>query len=285
MSGIDTPVVTPQSPEVDPFGFRDGDPNLSKLRFYSMGIVAANKPLNSKIVEVTPIEELPMLDGFIDDNKDTYTAQGVDADGQSYNSQVTMAKSLKAEWVPFCDSQRLSAPDVRRGERIVIYQFGDADKYYWTTWANDNKLRKLETVIWAFSGTKNEGDDITPETSYFFEVSTHKKCITLHTSQADGEAYGYDIQVNPKDCIVIIRDTVGNKILLNSKLTKLRMENASGSYLDITKQVAKLFTGQEINMETKAWKVDCDTATVNSTTTTVNGSKKVTIATPNLSTP
>jgi hypothetical protein len=293
MAGENTvPETKPQGEQLDPMGARNAEPTVSKLRFYSLGIVAANKPTNTKIIEVYPSEELPMVNGFLDDNKDTYTAQGVDASGQDYSTKVQMGNTIKAQWVPFCDSQRMTAPDVRRGERVVIYQFGDADKYYWTTWENDNKLRKLETVIWAFSGTKNESDDLTADTSYFFEVSTHKKLVTFHTSQADGERFGYNVQIDTKNSKLIVTDTAGNKIIINSPEQQLYLQNSAGSYLDINKQIATLFTGEQIHQITKHFVLDTDTAvinskttTVNSETTTVNGNSQITLNTPSLRTP
>lgn len=274
-------------------GFRTSETTVSKLRFYSIGVVASNKPLKSKEIEVWPSEELPMTNGFLDDQTEKLTAEGTDASGKSYNAKVQMGSTIKAEWLPFCDSQRLTAPDVRRGESVVIYQFGDADKYYWTTLKNDNKLRKLETVIWAFSATKNEDDAMTDETSYFLEVSTHKKMVTFHTSQANGEKFGYDIQINADKSLLIVTDTAGNKFVLNSAETKLRLENASGSYLDITKQVAKLFTGQEINLETQRYTLKCQTSLVDASSsitekapTIMNqGYKSITLQAPKISAP
>jgi hypothetical protein len=241
---------TPQGTPLNPAGFREGDATLSKLRFYSIGIVAANKPLKTKEIEVLPVEELPMIDGDLDDAQDSYTAQGTDASGKSYSSKLQMSNAIKAEWLPFCDSQRLTAPDVRRGESVVIYQFGDADKYYWTTLKNDNKLRKLETVVWAWSGTKKESDDMTPETSYFFEVSTHKKLVSFHTSQADQEAFGYDIQINTKESKIVITDTAGNEILLNSPEVQIRAKNSAGSYVEIIKHICNIYAKDTINSTT-----------------------------------
>lgn len=279
------PHVTPQSAPLDPFGMRSGEPTVSKLRFYSIGLVAANKALNSKEIEVCPVEELPMLDGELSDATQLHQASGVNASGQDYSSQVKMANSIKAMWLPFCDAQRLTAPDVRRGETVVIYQIADADRFYWTTLKNDNKLRKLETVVWAFSGTKKEGDDLTPETSYFFEVSTHKKLITLHTSQADGEAYGYDIQINPKESKIVIIDTAGNKLFLNTPEQQWHVENSAGAFVDITKKVITISAADKIEMDTKDWIVNSTNATTNTTTSTINASSVHKIVTPFIDAP
>ncbi len=269
---------SPQDPRLDPVGMRQAAPNVSKLRFYSIGIVAANKPLQSKVIEAMPTEEIPMMDGYLDSQQDTQTATGERDDGTSYNSTLQMANAIKAEWLPFGDANRLTAPDVRRGEAVILYQFGDADKYYWTTLKNDNRLRKLETVIYAFSGTKDEAADLDASNSYFLEISTHTKTVTFHTSQADGEPYGYDVQINTKEGRVIIVDTAGNKILLDSPATQLRMENAVGAFLDITKQIATITTGEKVE-------INSPDVVVNSTTTTVNGSSRITLATPDLRSP
>lgn len=265
------PDQTLQGTQIDPSGLRDADPNLSKLRFYSIGIVAANKPLNGMDIEVYPTEELPMLDGYLDDAQETVKAEGTDASGKNYNAKVKMGNSIKAQWLPFCDSQRLTAPNVRRGEGVMIYQFGDADKYYWTTLKNDNRLRKLETVIYAFSATQKESDPMNGDTTYFLEVSTHKKLVSFHTSQANGEAFGYDIQINADESRVILTDTAGNKFILNSPQTQLRMENADGSFFDITKKVMTGYAADKIKFSTKDMEL--------------NGSTIVTINTPDLRAP
>lgn len=254
-----------------PGGFRNPEPGLSKMRFFSAGIVAANKPLKSKEIEVTPVEQLTMLDGFLDDQRDTYDVKGQDANGQNYSSKLQMANSIKASWVPFGASNRLTAPDVRRGEMVMIYQFGDADKYYWNTLKADNDLRKLETVVWAFSATRDEGAKTDANHSYYFEVSTHKKIVALHTSQADGERWGYDVQIDADKGRVIITDTINNKILLDSGLQQVRLENAAGSYVDITKMMAKIFTGDSVEIQTTNFTVNCQTAVYNSPTYTLNG--------------
>jgi len=267
-----------QGQTLDPFGLRNGDPQISKLRFYSIGIVAANKRLKSKEIEVHPTEELPMMDGELDDQRETHQAAGEDSSGQSYQSNVKMANSIKATWLPFGSSQRITAPDVRRGESVMIYQFGDADKYYWVTLKQDNHLRRLETVIWAFSATKQEISQLSAENSYFLEVSTHTKTVTFHTSQADGEPFGYDIQINAKEGRIEIRDTAGNLILMDSRNTQLRMENSVGAFLDITKQIATLTTADKITLNTQSM-------VLNNTTTTVNASSVVRFNTPFIDAP
>jgi hypothetical protein len=256
----------------DPHSYHPGELRVSKLRFYSIGVVAENKALSSNIIEVTPLEELPMLDGEISANTTTHTASGVDANGKAYTSSVTMGNSIQAEWLRLGSSNRMTAPDVRRGETIVIYQFGDADKYYWNTLKNDSALRRLETVVYAFSGTPDNAEaGLNASNSYYFEVSTHTKLVTFHTSQANGEPFSYDIQINTGEGYILIQDNIGNVFTLDSRAHQLRMQNTEGSYVDLTKQVLSMFTGDQINMITKKYSLKAsESSTVETVTSTLN---------------
>jgi hypothetical protein len=223
----------------------------SQLKPYSIGTVATDKDPSSKIVEVLLSETSPMADGAVTDNVSQYDAKGVDASGQAYQESVATTSTVSAEWLPMGGSNRMTAPDVRRGESVVVYRFADVDKYYWTTLKDDMRLRKLETVIWAFSGTTDESKDTDASTSYFFEVSTHQKLIHVHTSNANGEPFVYDIQINAKDGAVIIQDDIGQKFVLDSAKHILRMQNADGTYFEVNDKNATWWVPETMNVYAK----------------------------------
>ncbi len=204
----------------------------SSLAFYSYGVVAANKPLSSNNIQVTPMEDLTMTDGELSDNLTTANVKGEDADGASFESVVRSSATLTARWLPF-GSNRKTSPDVRRGEKVAIYRFADADKYYWTSLEYEANLRKLETVVFAFSATMEEDADSTAETTYFFEVSTHNKLVRFHTSQANGESVGYDILLNTKDSVLQLVDTLDNILFLDSTSKRWVMKNAEECFIDL----------------------------------------------------
>jgi hypothetical protein len=118
----------------------------------------------------------------------------------------------------------------------MIYQFGDADKYYWVTLKQDNHLRRLETTIFAFSATSKEVEKLDASNSYFLEVSTHRKTVTFHTSTANGEPFSYDIQIDAGKGSVTVTDNVGNTILLDSKQSRVLLKNSSGTSFDLNKK-------------------------------------------------
>lgn len=224
---------------------------LSKFHFYSYGIVAEHKVPSSKIIEVTPVEEMTFLDGFVTGDEKVVTAAGTDSSGTPYETSVKTGATIQAEWLRLSCSNRLTAPDVRRNAPVMIYQFGDSDKYYWTTLKDDSHLRKLETVIWGISATREEGATPSHNNLYYFEISSHRKLVTFHTSQADGEPFGYDFQFNTKEGQVTIKDTAGNYFHLNSAINRLCMKNVDGSLIDITGEVATVETNSEINLKSK----------------------------------
>lgn len=209
---------------------------VSKLEFYSLGVVAANKPLSSVFIEVTPVEEFPMLDGEITDHKEPYDASFINGEGEPWSVKTITTASIKAKWVPINCPNRRTAPDVRRGEVVMIYRFSDRDEYWWNTLINDfNRIRRLETVIWSFDDLRPENITNDQDTTYWAMVSTHKKVVQVHTSKSDGEPYAYDIQINAKDGRIIITDDVGNYFELNSKLSKLELQNADGTTVSLDK--------------------------------------------------
>lgn len=235
--------------------FTPKDLTVSKLRFYSTGIVAENKELSSSFIYATPLEELSSLDGEVTAKVDTFTATGKDALEGSFTASVNASVTLKADWLPIAGSNRLTAPDVRRGESVMIYQFGDSDAFFWTTLKQDSRLRRLETVIFAFSATKNEVDKLDSTNSYFLEISTHTKTCTFHTSSANGEPFEYTVQINTAEGSVNIVDDIGNEFILDSAASRVFMKNSSGSVVDINKKSIILTSDSSVKINTKEFLV------------------------------
>ena len=253
--------------------FRPDKTQVSKFHFYSLGIVAENKALTSNVIEVTPTEELTMLDGELNADTVDVKSTGQDVSGNTYSTNVKTGNTIQATWLKLSVGNRLTSPDVRRGAFVSIYQFGDSDTFYWTTMKDDSQLRKLETVIWGFSGTKDEGAKNDPSNMYYFEVSTHTGLVAFHTSKANGEFCMYDVQINAKKGQVTITDDVGNWFLLDSDAHKIHMENTEGSIIDITKEIATIFTKDQVNIETQTMNFKATTGNYNIDTFNIQGNQ------------
>lgn len=247
--------------------------HLSKLHFHSIGIVGANKLLNSDLIEVTPIEESPMLDGELTDNIQKYKAKGTNNDQAAFDIELNTTTTIEAKWFPLGNSNRVTSPDVRRGEMVVIYRFADSDKYWWNTMKNDAMLRRLETVVYAFSNNSKENILNDSTTTYYLEISTHKKLVTFHTAKNDGEPFSYDVQINTKEGYLIITDDDGNEIVLNSTDKRITLKNTNDSYVDINKKEITIHADDYTHITTTKCQVDCKQAIVNSETVDVIANK------------
>lgn len=251
--------------------FHPGEFTTSKLHFFSIGIVAANKALASREIEVTPVEELPMLDGEISTNADTQDTKATDASGKAYSASVQTQVTIKATWLRFGSANRMTPPDVRRGEVVMIYQFGDADSYYWVVLKDDSRLRKLETVIWAISATTDESKPTDASVSYYFEVSSHNKLIHIHTSKANEEPFEYDIQLNTGEGSFTITDDAGNYVRLDSAARRIELKNSDGTHFDLDRGILKLIAPDSIACTAPSFSINAETVKVAASNTSISG--------------
>lgn len=235
---------------------------FSELKAWSVGYAAENRSLDPdkmKFLEVYPAEQSPNANGELTPHTEQYKATASDSKGAAYDVEVDTTQSIKCEWLPMFGSNRLTPPDVRRGESIIIYRYGDTQKFFWSTLYHDMHLRRLETVIYAWSASTVEDSEITAETMYFAEISTHKKLVHFHTSKANGEAFAYDIQINAEYGCITITDDAGNYISLDSKERRLEMVNSDGSSVDINKTEIFIKSTDLVDIQTKAVKIKAET--------------------------
>jgi hypothetical protein len=211
-------------------------PEKSALSIYSVGIVAANKKLDSDLIEVVPTEHVSFVDGELTDNKEEIKVASENFDGSSWEETLVSTPSITAKWFPLGNVTRKTAPDVRRGEKVVLFKFGDADEYHWVEWDQGKKLRRLETISYALSNNSKEDIEDSPTTTYWLEWSTHRKLVHLHTSKNDGEPFAWDIQLDTKEGNLTIKDDDGRIIFIQSKEDKIHVENKAKSFIDIDKK-------------------------------------------------
>lgn len=222
-------------------------PFMSKLRAVSEGVVSENKALSENRISVVPIELACGVMGDLIDEIDELETSGVDIDGKEYTVTLKTSSSIIATWLPM-GSNRVTPPNVRRGMRVRLYQFADVDHYYWTSMGLDDDLMRLETVIYAWSATSDEKAELNlMENMYSVEISTHNKAFTLRTSKANGEPFGYVIQLNAAKGIFVVADDIGNVTELNSAEHKIKSINADQTMVELIKKVANVYAKDEVN--------------------------------------
>lgn len=228
----------------------------SLFHVVSIGYAAENKPLSTNDLEVYPTEILPFVDGEVTTGQSDLKHTGLDKDGKNYDVQVKVANSIKCKWLQW-GSNRGTAPDVRRRERVIIWQFADVDQYYWTTTGMDDLLRRLETVVYLWSGTQDESTKkLSPDNSYYMEVSTHKGLVTFSNSKANKEPFKYTAQFNTKTGQFTLQDDNDNFFHLNSEERLWHMQNKDGTFIKLDKRNMFGNASDTIKFTCKDWIVN-----------------------------
>lgn len=199
----------------------------------SIGIAAENKPLTSVQLNVVAHELIPSIDGPVGVNPETVVTSGTKPDGTEYQTSVQSDVVITATWLPY-GSNRVTPPDIRRGERVMVYRLADTDQYYWRDLGLDSDKRRLETVIHAWNANPNiTNSSFDASNAYYFEVSTHNKTITLGTSKANGEPFTYTFQLDSGSGTVSLSDDIGNFVSLDSNEQRITLMNSAQSFFDM----------------------------------------------------
>lgn len=262
---------------------------MSLIKFYSYATAAENLRLTADtkeekdcikgkiafkpnfFLEVALSESYPLQHGEVSSTPQKHPTQHTDSTGKLSKQEVLAGSSVRAKWLKIGDSNRITPPNIRRGERLMVYRLGDTDKYFWDTIDVDNHLRKLETVIWVFSATQKEEDGIDLDNYYYIVLSTHDKKIRLQTSAANNEPYRYSIQIDTDGSTVDISDDNGNKIHLSSKEHVIALENTDKSSVIIDKTEIFLNANDKITMNTSVVEINASTKVdINTPVTTLS---------------
>lgn len=222
----------------------------SGWEFYSLAKAAHNKPLGEHDCEVILLELSNFFDGEINARGERSDVEFEDDTGKKHSSSVVTSQSVTATWK--CDeSNRITPPDVRRDEELLIFRFADTGKLFWTTRNTNRFVRKLETVTYAFSGTTDETDDtVTDKNHYLLEVSTHTGHIAISTSDANGEKCRWFIQARGSDGKFIVADNDNNEFLIDSVNRLIRFINGDDTQVELNRKNIKISHGGNYDSNT-----------------------------------
>ena len=213
----------------------------SLFRTMSIGTAAENLPLDSEFLEIAPQEQLPMLNGELTQAPTEYEARSSDANNVAYEEKQMTTSTLRARWKGLYQPNRMTPPNIRRGEQVLIFQYADADEYFWDAMGNSQN-RRMETVVFAFSATPDEdAGEMTPENSYTVEISAHHKQLAIKTSAANGERTTYEVAIDAGDGNVKVVDGEDNGFVLDTPNKQLKLYNGDGSFVEVV--------GKTINIE------------------------------------
>lgn len=90
----------------------------------------------------------------------------------------------------------MSSPDVIENETVAVFKYADTGLFYWTTMFREPKIRRLETVMYAFGNLQAKLVPFDKTRHIGSRLVPNDKHIHLHTADSDGEPYKYDIYLD-----------------------------------------------------------------------------------------
>jgi len=195
----------------------------SKFHLYSMGIVAADKDEDGWEIECYPVENMSYRDGNIDD-EDVIKITNENIYLKVDDIVLTKRVTVEATWLQLHNTNRITPPNVKKGEQIEIYRYANTDEFFWCTPYYEKDLRRLEKVIHYYGNTTNFMEELNNDNTYWTKIDTINKMVHLHTSDNDGEHTTYDITIDTAAGIMTTLDGKGNYIEFNSSTDTLNVK-------------------------------------------------------------
>lgn len=189
----------------------------SGFSFYSIAVVTADKPPNVDEIQCYLAEKFPGINGVISEYTRELTSKTTNINGAPQQQKSTGVAVITAKWMPLGATSQYSAPNVKANETVIVFRYGDTLDFFWDKVGREPVIRGLEDVIYVWGGTNKFNEMLTDANSYWVRVNTIDKFVRLHTSKSNGEKFEYDIEIDTGKGILIIKDSAGNTIILNSQ--------------------------------------------------------------------
>lgn len=219
-----------------------------------LGVAITDKAENSRELQVYCPELLPFMQGELkgmNQAADIHTTNG----SKTYQSQVTTSNAIRCIYRG-TDANRLLPPDVRKGEQVIVTSYGDTNIFYWREAGVDGNTRRTETYRIGVGDTLNSGATLDDSNCHYVELDSRRhNHIKLITAQSNGETFGYTLVLSPELNKVILGDTDGNSVVLDSTVPSITLSNKKGSIVDINDENIIIACNKNITIESKSGEI------------------------------
>ena len=253
-----------------------------------IGTVAADKNDGSRFIWVFPNAQLPYHEGAITHDVVDINKKGLDHEGNQYSATIQRSGSIKAEWLK--SGNRLTSPNIRKGESVKLFAAADTDTYYWEELGRTGTLRRAEKITYAFNADSEEltkDKPVTGDNHYSLTIDGQSGTVTFNTTRANGEKASYTIQINGKDGQLSISDhnPIPNIIQIDSTTDTITASNGKGSFISLAKDIITLHAKKQIILDSPDIKMNASNSVDMQTPNTAMGGKlnvATNIQTPNI---
>jgi hypothetical protein len=225
---------------------------VTKSNYIEMtGHAVADKENDSRKLLVYPDRLLPFQQGKLDGKDVSYQLQTKDSKGNLIQANAKASNYIVCY---YRDSQSglNSVPNVRKGESVTIYNYGDTDQWYWKSQAWNDGARRTDSIRFGVSGTLENNTNLNDDNSYFMELDTRNaKHFHISTSKMNGESFRYHFLIDAAKSRVVITDDAqpSNQFFIDSANTVVGMKNKDNSMIVLDKKTISLVCDEDIIMK------------------------------------
>lgn len=244
----------------------------SNLVSVGIGTVAQDKNDNSRFISVYLSEQHPFYEGDVTNDVAEIERTVIDEHGNSTKLNLYKTMAVKADWLED-ESNRETAPHVKKGESVNVFEKKDTSEYYWQPRKKNNPTRRAEAVTFAWSAASQSNDIDIPKTAdnhYSATVDGINGHITITTSKDNGEVAKYTVQVQGKQGHVTVADDLGNLIQLNSSTKTITLSNGDNTYVQLSGPNILANANETILLKANNIVLDSSTVSITGTTQTNN---------------
>lgn len=252
---------------------------MNLINWLGVGTVAATKQTNTKEIMVHVPKDSPMADGRTVATTETKEETAVNANGEPIKVAALISNVKPAKWNSFGEPNRLTAPDVKEGTQVSLYQVSGQSTIYWTTNGFSAETHRLETIVWGFQAnpTLDENTEFNVDNFYTMTVDTRSGFFALRTSQSNGEKSGFEIKVDGGAGRVEIVGTNKTGMILDDLNSKFIYTNKEETLIAVDKKKVVidapdsiLFHGENsVSVKTKVFTLQCEDINIQASTAKV----------------
>lgn len=201
---------------------------------YSLGEVTNNPDYDDHVIWVMPTEKRYGITEETLNNPQREEFTYKDHEGNERSGNSTSNTGIQCTWMRR-NSNRVTPPNVRRGDEVTIWRLGDSNKYFWEDNCNTS-VKRVERVIFAYAADPSgplKGD---LSNCYIVEISPVDGLYGIHTSTANGEPFEWDFQIDAKGGRAAIESSNGEHVLIDSNERLIELANSDGSVAKLDKR-------------------------------------------------
>lgn len=201
------------------------------LNYIGLGYVVEDKVEDSNDIKIYPIELIPTATGNLNIDEDI-TTELKNILGEDISVVANKRNYITASWLNEGNNNRITAPDVCKGEIVKLFNMYEGDDHQWSTLFTKPMLRKREKLIIYISNKASIEDEEDLSKGYFLLIDSINKKTIYHMSDNDGEFTSYDVSIDGKVGSFMVKDGRDNKIEIASHQDSLNVK--MGKNVNIT---------------------------------------------------